>query len=247
MFGRTGTSRLFLTWAIIGCGVPIDVPDSELVLNESPIEVWAEPPSSEFGDNTEISLSATDDGSQIYYTLDGSDPSGDLARPYAGPIALSRSTLITFIARTPDAVWSKPKSEFYASKPEVHSSSGPLDRDLWIESNSLFMAARAGAKDLVVRRFKMRSVGLQRLTIDRMVMTANPNGGSIFNAEAFSYEILTDATEFPLYLEPGETLELEIYYRPTVTFSSAAIVIQSNAERDNGRVLVELWGRVVAW
>ncbi len=247
MFARTGTKSVFLTFVVTACGGPLDVPDSELVLNESPIEVWAEPPSSEFGKNTEIVLSATDDGSKIYYTLDGTDPSNEAARPYDGPIALSRSTLITFIARTPNAVWSKPKSEFYASRPEVQAASGPLQRDLWIESNSLFMAARAGSKDLVVRRFKLRSIGLQRITINRMVMTANPNGGSFFRTGAFSYEILTDATEFPLYMEPGETLELEIYYRPTETFSSAAIIIESNAERDAGRVLIELWGRVVAW
>lgn len=244
---RTGPLSLFACGAMVACGGPLEIPDPELFINESALEVWADPPSTEFVRSTEVILNTSEPGSQIYFTLDGSDPSSGHALPYGAPIPLDRSTLVTFIAKTPDDLWSRPRSEFYVSKREMEANSGPLDRDLWLEAKSLFLAARMGSKDLVVRRLKLRSAGLQRLTIPGMVMTANPSGRSFYQPGAFSYEILTDATEFPLHLEPGETLELEIYYRPTETFSSAAIVIESDSERESGHHVVELWGRIVAW
>lgn len=245
---RTGAVfNLFGLGATLACGGPLEIPDSELRINESSIEVWAEPASTDFMSSTEVVLNVSEAGSRIYFTLDGSDPSSGAAIPYEAPIALERSTLVSFIAQSADGVWSRPRSEFYAARRDEASSSAPLERDLWLEARSVFMAARMGSKDWVVRRLKLKSAGLQRLTIHGMVMTPNPNGRSFYQAGTFSYEVLTDATEFPLRLEPGETLELELHYRPTETFSSAAILIQSDSEREDGQHLVELWGRVVAW
>lgn len=248
MRNRAGTALgLFISGLGLACGGPLEVPDSELTINGSALEVWAEPSSTEFETSTEVVLNTSEPGSQIYFTVDGSDPSGGEALPYGEPLALDRSTLVTFIAKTPDGVWSKPRSEFYVFKQDSSGGSAPLDRDLWLESRSLFFAARVGSKDWVVRRLKLKSSGLQRLTIAGMLMTPNPSGRSFYQPGSFSYEILTDQTQFPIHLVSGETLELEITYRPTETFSSAAIVIESDSERESGRHLVELWGRVVAW
>ena len=54
-----------------------------------------------FFGQTNIVLSAAKPEGLIYYTLDGSDPTGEAALPYTGPITLTRSTLVQAVELDP--------------------------------------------------------------------------------------------------------------------------------------------------
>jgi hypothetical protein len=233
-----------LSLLIAGCGIQENEGGPDFDVRGAQVAVWAEPKGLEFQSTAEVSL-ASSSPAHIFYTVDGSEPSGDTAVAYDGPIQLTESTLLSFIAITDTEEWSEPGSEFY-SRLVTHEKPRPVEHALTIDNDSLFFSAQQGSTDLVVRRIGLRSEGLSTVTIDGMMLRQNPNGSSFWSNGAFSYEILTDGN-FPLFVPSGTILELEVTYTPTESLSSAAIFIESDDELHGDELVIELWGRTIDW
>lgn len=226
-----------------GCG-GLAEEDASFQTKVAPIEVWAVPAGSEFDTSTRVEL-AVSSPADIFYTLDGTEPSSAAALPYRGPIQLTESTLLSFIAQSPGEVWSVPRAEFYERKLTLDTPR-PVQRALTVSNESLFFSAEHGSKEIITKSVFLRSSGLSTVTIKGMVLTGNPAGSSFWKDNAFRFEILTEG-QFPLFLPPGRSLELEVSYVPTETLASAAIFVDSDDETSGEELVIELWGRSIDW
>ncbi|TFE01721.1 CotH kinase family protein [Jeotgalibacillus salarius] len=95
-------------------------------------------PSGLYEDGTEVSLSA--DVSEIYYTLDGSEPS-ERSNRYTEPLQVSDTTVIRAAARLPDGTLTVPYMQTYFTEsndlPVISVAADP--EDLWSEEKGIYV------------------------------------------------------------------------------------------------------------
>jgi hypothetical protein len=205
--------------------------------------VVADPPGHDFEGETEVRLEAP--GSQdmtIYYTLDGSPATGTDALEYGGPIRLTETTLLNFIARDPRLVWSEPRSELYVAQTEP-TPVRDVARALVLSRDLVFFAWDPGDDSPMRETIELRASGTEPVHIFRIALGLNPRGQMFWESGAFRIVSGTD----PITLAPGESTTLTIVYEPTATLRSAAVLISSDQEMTGGDQLIELWGRVNPW
>jgi hypothetical protein len=207
---------------------------------KAPLEVKASPPGFMFNGSTTVELDASRP-SEIFYTLNGGDPTKPTAMVYTGPIEVAETTLITFIAVAEDKTWSSPVAEFYESAPPSTPAPSFVQRGLQIDENNHFFAPRPGDTNLSTT-FHVKSIGIQSVHINQISIGANPAGLAFYEDGAFTL----DATYENIDLAPGKTLELTVHYAPTQTLRSAAIYIDSDEllHDASNQVYAELWGRI---
>lgn len=236
-FGPLLSASLFSS----ACVFPIEAEERPEVRGAS-VSVVAEPAGTEFSGSVEVRLNSSTPA-DIFYTLDGESPSGPGALRYEGPLTLTDSTLLSFIAVTDLGAWSVPKVELYQPTDEVVAKTQLSARALRLSTKNLFFQAQPG-EGSVQQVITVRSVGVQRVRIKEVMIGYNPAGGSFFRPEVF--EVL--AGEGERWLAPGESLEVLLRYTPTESFSSAALLFDTDADAvDGGLYYVELWGRIFPW
>lgn len=206
------------------------------------LSVAAEPAGREFQESVEVVLSASTPA-EIYYTLDGAPPSGADALRYEGPLTLTDATLLTFIAVDERGAWSAPKVELYQPTDPVNVTYRASTRELRLSTKNLFFQAKPG-EGPVDEVVTIRSVGVQRVRVKGVSIGFNPAGASFYRPEVFT--ILSGSEE--RFLAPGESFEVHLEYAPTESFSSAALLVETDADAtDDGLYYVELWGRIFPW
>lgn len=223
------------------CVFPIE-PEERPDVRAASVSVAAEPSGTEFSGSVEVRLNSSAPA-EIFYTLDGESPSGPGALRYDGPLTLTDSTLLSFIAVTDSGAWSVPQVELYEPTEELIAKNELSVRALRLSTRNLFFQAQPGEPE-VQQVVTLRSVGVQRIHIKQVLIGYNPAGGSFFRPEVF--EVLAGAGE--RWLAPGESLEVLLRYTPTESFSSAALLVDTDAEAvEDGLYYVELWGRIFPW
>lgn len=223
------------------CVFPIEAEERPDVRGAS-VSVAAEPSGTEFSGSVEVRLNSSTPAA-IFYTLDGESPSGPDALRYEGPMTLTDSTLLSFIAVTDSGAWSAPQVELYEPTEELVANTNPSARALRLSTKNIFFQAQPGEAQ-VQQVVTVRSVGVQRVHIHQVVIGYNPAGGSFYRPEVF--EVLAGQGE--RWLAPGESLEVLLRYTPTESFSSAALLFDTDADAvENGLYYVELWGRIFPW
>jgi Fn3 domain-containing protein len=225
----------------VGCGGAQDTSDSS---TKAPLHVSASPAGFMFESATTVELNASRHA-QIFYTLNGDDPIGPTAIVYDQPIQLEESTLITFIAVSDDKTWSAPKAEFYESAPPDATPAHLLQRGLDLDENNHFFSPRPGETTNLEATFRIKSVGVQRVHINRISIDVNPAGRSFFEDGVFTL----DNKYQDIDLEPGSTLAVTVHYNPTQTLRSAALLIDSDelTHTVDNPLYAQLWGRIIAW
>lgn len=241
-FGRLWGVGLAVVALGAGCGGEFAEPQPnapQVVLRSMP--VIADPRGHEFEGATEVTLQAPDDSSaQIFFTTDGSPASGETAQLYQGPIVMTETTLLSFIARTREDIWSESGSELYvAAQPELQTSADP--RVLKSDPESLFFVWRPGERTPMRRVITVRSTGERPVQINKIALGLNPNGEAFWEGGAF---LLASGTE-PRVLLPGSSFDITVVYEPTRTLRSASIIIES--DQSDQDMLIELWGRISPW
>jgi hypothetical protein len=206
---------------------------------KQPLEVAANPPGFTFDHSTTVALVASRPA-KILYTLNGDDPTGPTAQVFDQPFELTDSTLVSFIATSNDGVWSPARAEQYVPAPEMNTQPAIIPRGLLADENNHFFAPRDGDPTQTAV-FHVRSIGIETVHIQSIQINDNPHGTSFYEDGVFQF--VGDVQ--PLDLPSGQTLTLTVSYTPTQTLRSAAIVIQSDEQRDAGGLLIiELWGRI---
>lgn len=219
---------------------PPESPD----VRSSPALVRADPPGHEFSGSTIVRLRPMESAPvEIYYTTDGSVPTGEHAEVYTGALELEATTLLNFIARdTATGAWSMPGSELYTAKRE-EAVAQDVARGLYQDPQMVFFVWQPGAAVPMRETVRLVSGGREPVTIRSIRLVRNPAGQFFWVDGAFELTVPDDRR----VLAPGEALEVDLSYMPTSTFRSAAIEVLSDSERSEGRTLIEVWGRTSAW
>lgn len=244
----TPWERQWRTWSItglacfVGCGgfEPPEPPQSPEI-SASTLMVRADPPGHEFTGATIVRLRPMDGADvDIYYTVDGTPATDGRAVRYEGALELESTTLLSYTARDASGAWSMPGSELYVARPrpvELKEVRRGLDHD----PEMVFFAWKAGDRVPLREVVTLTSIGIEPLDISSIRLVRNPAGQFFWEQGAFQLELPERRA-----LAPGESMEIELSYQPTASFRSAAIEIISNDERNEGRTLIEVWGRA-AW
>ena len=208
----------------------------------APLSVAAEPQGYEFLGSTSVELIASEPA-QIFYTTDGEEPTSEHARIYRGPIELKESTYLTFIAFGDGEIWSPPRRELYVYAPTIAPQPQRVARALELTPDHLFFGAQLGEDSILEHKVTIRSIGPASVNITSLALGINAKGSSFWEPGIFSI----DGGGGARILRSGESLTLTVRYQPTETFRSAAVIIESDEERNGGHQEVELWGRRISW
>jgi Chitobiase/beta-hexosaminidase C-terminal domain/Abnormal spindle-like microcephaly-assoc'd, ASPM-SPD-2-Hydin len=181
-------------------GLASAVTSSTYVFNGPPPPTFSPAPGN-YTAPVSVTVSDTDANAAIYYTLDGSTPSGSSAR-YTTPIPISTSTSIRAIAI-----------------------------DATLTSQVVSGAYNLAALTLSPTALSFGAVSLNSSATDSLMLTSSGAApltvsSATISGSGFS---LSGAT-FPQTLNPGKAMTLKVTYTPTTTGTSTGqIVIQSNA------------------
>lgn len=217
---------------VVGCGAG----ELESTEARAPIVV-ALPEGKTFESPLEVRLEA-DSPSAIFYTLDGTSPNGLDALRYEDPLTLDDTTLLSFVARSDEGLWSARGTELYEHfvPPEPFR---PLERALEVSEDVVFFTAEPGEETLE-ETIRVRSVGLQAVRFDAVYISAQ---GAFHEPGVFEMEA-PSLTSLP----PGETMDILIRYRVTQTLRTAELVLETNdLKAEDGRWTILLGGRLATW
>lgn len=218
----------------LACGEE-DAPDAS---PEVTPDVQAIPRGQSFDRRLEIRLEATE-GSEVFYTVDGSSPNGSDALVYQRdePVVLETTALVSFVAKL-GARWSSRGSELYSLLEPVEPFRPPA-RGLEVSDDVFFFTADPG--DTVLEdRLVLRSVGLAAVRLDAIYVASQ---GAFFEPGVFE----VDPPEV-VFLSPGEELSLTVRYNVRSTLRTAALILETNDLRaPNGRWVITLGGRLATW
>ncbi len=215
----------------------------ELAPAEKPsgLFVAAMPSGFTFEQRTHVELTSSRPA-EIYYSTDGRTPTAEDGTRYDGPIEITDSTLLSFIAISGDGVWSAPGSELY--RPMADNGAPELvPRILDLEQDVLFFDARPGRRDRVERSLRLRSRGNESVRVQAIYLAKNRSSLGFYEEGVFRIEAGAESR----LLGPGETMDVVMSYEPTSSFRGATLVIESDEQRHGGIQTVELWGRVLDW
>lgn len=224
--------------ALAACGGPETEPVDDNTIENTSLWISAQPMGTDFDEEIAVTL-LSERPSQIFYTLDGSPPTGDDAILYEGPLTLAEDTLLMFVAVDGNGVWSKPHKELYQKN--VILNPRPLDYSLWYDKTILYY--EPGYTDPYQdETLVIESMGMAPVRISRISVSSNPDAPSFWEPGVF--EILTPV-DGVVQLAPREKLSITVRYYTTETIRSAAIRIESNDERTRDGVShIPLWGRL---
>lgn len=233
------------SWVLAGCGgygylppPPPEAPD----VNASPLMVEADPPGHEFESSTIVRLRPVEGMDvDIFYTLDGSPATDEHAKRYEGALEIESTTLLNYIAKSATS-WSTPGSELYvAMRPTVEAQDAK--RTFRSDPDSIFFAWQPGDPAIMRETITLTANGVEPIRIASIRLGAIPSGQFFFEYGAFTLSEVPG----PTTLAPGESLSFEVSYAPTATLRSAAIMVESDSDKNEGKTLIEVWGRVSAW
>lgn len=209
--------------------------------DRQPLAVVASPAGFTFEGQASIQLLASRP-SNIFFTLNGADPAGSTAHSYTRPIVLEQSTLIMFIAVGNDGVWSEPVQEAYRPAPRDRAPPGILVRALQVDRSDFFFTPRAD-ESATETTFRVRSTGLDTVHIRNIEIGPGARGGGFYEPGIFALK----SGQRSLDLGSGQTVDLVVSYKSTSTLRSAVLAIESDElTHTDGRIFIELWGRVFA-
>jgi hypothetical protein len=234
-----GLSLPILSFIVLACGPALDSDSMPAV----ELSVRAEPAGQMFESELTVQLLSSRPA-QIFYTLDGSDPSANAkaAQSYDGPIFLSEQTLLSFIAVADDGSWSNAQTELYLQR-EMQAPPMPAPRMLNLTTDILFFEGSPGKTDPIYRAITLRSSGSETVDIKSVKLQSNPSQSIFYDPDAF--DIVTEIPPGPL--APGESITVELMYKPSPTLRSDVLRITSDEQRHGGVQTVELWGRIADW
>lgn len=224
-----------LVVALVACGDEAPMGPSA----PGSLEVFAEPSGRDFVDAVVVQLSA-DRPSDIIYTLDGSLPSAERSRSYSGPIRLTASTLLTFMAVHADGSRSELATEWYtrAETPLPRVELPP--RSLRVVPDRLVFTPEPGIQS-ETKVVRLESIGTEPVTV--FAMSTRPTGGTTNDYDPGVFRIVPSTTD-PVIV-PGESVELTVTYFTTRTARSLRLDIETDAENvDRGIHPLLLFGRM---
>ncbi len=208
-------------------------------IDHASLWVSAQPKGHTFQEAVTVRL-LSDRPSRLFYTLDGTAPTGESAMEYTEPLTFEDdAVLLMFVAQDADGIWSKPQTELYSRDNIINPR--PLVRSLSYAENIVFFAPKSD-EPFMDKILRITSDGMEPVRISRIYLGPNPEAGAFYNPSAF--ELMTPIDQV-VQLRPGEVMDVELRYHTTETIRSSAIIIESNDERSrDGVKWTPLWGRV---
>lgn len=216
-----------------------DPSEPEFEIDNATLWVSAQPMGHTFEDRVTVRL-LSDRPSRLFYTLDGTPPTGANALEYDEPLVFdSDAVLLMFVAQDANGVWSKPRSELYNRTIVVNPR--PLDRALLYDESILFFAPTSD-DDYMDKVLTFESTGTEAVRISRIGISFNEDAKSFYEPDAF---VILNPPQQVIQLAPGQKRSVHVRYFSTETIRSAAIIVESNDERArDGRSAIALWGRI---
>ncbi|NJK88067.1 MAG: hypothetical protein HC923_00870 [Myxococcales bacterium] len=226
-----------LAWvAMVACGDGSDAAPDEDTL---PLSVWSDPGARDFEDPLTVVLVASREA-RIFYTRDGAAPSSS-SLEYKGPIRLTDSTLLTFIAVDESQRRSAPATEYFRWVDDRRPAIVLPPRHLEVSPDRLLFLPAAGVTS-EQKIVELRSVGTEAVTVLGLSIQPAP-GATTASWDPEAFRLVAESTD-PV-LEPGEVLRLEVTYETTRTTRSAIMVLNTDAQNTtDGTFVLPLFGRL---
>jgi len=201
--------------------------------------VEALPPGSDFNDAIVVQLAAPSP-SEIVFTTDGSLPSASTSRSYDGPIRITDSTLLTFMAVAGDGRRSEIQTEWYTRL----ERDGPLPelpaRSLRVWPERLVFTPGPGVES-ETETVRLEAIGTEPVTI--FALKRAPAGATTTSYDPEAFEIVPNTTD-PV-VRPGQPVELAITYFTTKTSRTMALTLETDADNaSRGEFPLMLFGRM---
>jgi len=214
---------------------PIEVPAApELSEVEAVVEMF--PPEGLFTDAMEVTL-LSEEGAQIFYSLDGSDPLPSSSWVYQEPLVITETTLVRALAVDADGMWSTPASGLFRQLSPVDPVEIP-ERALSVDRPQLVFTP-AVAQEQGVKSVRITSRGTEPVYLAHVEIGSDGRG-------YFEEGIFSVSDPAPMVLMPGQSLELRISYRATRTLRAAELRVHTDVQHpSDGIVRVQLLGRLL--
>lgn len=203
------------------------------------VSVFALPEGGDFDDAVVVSLQA-DRPSRIVYSRDGTLPSASTSEEYTGPLRLTDSTLLTFMAIAEDGTRSRVGEEWYAKQ---ERQPGPVEmpaKSVRLTPNRLVFTPEPGVEQ-TTEIVRIDSIGREPVTV--FALTYGPAGTTASGYDPEAFEIVPGTTD-PV-IAPGESATLAITYFTTRTSRSMLLQVETDAENvPRGVAQLFLFGRM---
>lgn len=212
----------FVALGIAGCGD--EVGSDPRSGSDEPLAVEAFPPGGEFEGALVVRLLA-DRPARIFYTTDGSLPSTSQSREYTGPMRLTESTLLGFIAVDDGGLRSSLQTEWYS---RAEDAPGPIRlpaRSLRVRPDRLVFTPEAGI-DSETKTIRLEAIGTEPVTV--FALSRSPAGATTNQYDPDAFSIVPSTTDPTI--RPGEPVELRITYFTTRTSRSMGLTVETDAE-----------------
>lgn len=209
-----------LLLSLVACGDSVESESGR----DRDLAVEAVPPGGDFADAIVVRLAA-DRPANIVYTTDGSLPSAATSPSYVGPLRLTESTLLSFMAVGEDGARSEIATEWYdREEPPL----GPIElpaKSVRVQPDRLVFTPGSGIQfeTAIVR---LQSIGTEPVTV--FAMTRGPAGATASSYDPEAFQIIPNTTD-PV-IRPGEEVELQVTYYTTRTSRTMRLDIETDAE-----------------
>jgi len=238
-----GRLRIHAGWTAIAlalwataCG---DAPGEADARPSEGVSVFAIPAGSGFEGAVVVSLQA-DRPSRIVYTRDGTLPSASNSPEYTGPLRLTDSTLLTFMAVGEDGTRSSIVEEWYARGDDDRTPIEMPAKSIRIAPDRVVFTPEPGV-DESTRRVRVESIGSEPVTV--FALTYGPAGTASNSYDPDAFRIVPSTTD-PV-IQPGEAVELAITYFTTRTSRTMVVNVETDAENvSRGTASLFLFGRM---
>jgi len=200
--------------------------------------VLAVPGGGEFVDAVVVQLQA-DRPSTIAYTKDGSTPTLD-SPTYAGPLRLTESTFLTFMAVGDDGGRSAISTEYYAKTDRLLPPAELPAKSLRVRPDRLVFTPEPGT-EVVTDAIELEAIGTEPVTV--LAMKTGPAASTAFGYDPGAFDIVP-STNDPV-IRPGEPVQLRVSYFASRTSRTVTLEIETDAENvARGSFPVFLFGRI---
>jgi hypothetical protein len=222
--------------ALAACGDAAE-PSSDRVVD--PVAVFAVPAGSDFADAVVVSLEA-DRPARIVYTRDGSLPSASSSSEYTGPMRLTESTLLTFMAIADDGSRSQVVEEWYEKRDARPLPVEMPAKSVRLSPDRLVFTPEPGVEK-TTEIVSIQSIGREPVTV--FALSYGPAGSTASGYDPEAFQIVPGTTD-PV-IPPGESVDLAITYFTTRTSRSMVLDVETDAENvPRGVAPLFLFGRM---
>ena len=204
-----------------------------------PVVVFAVPAGSDFDDAVVVSLQA-DRPARIIYSRDGTLPSASSSPEYTGPMRLTESTFLTFMAIADDGSRSRIGEEWYEKRDARPLPVEMPAKSVRLSPDRLVFTPAPGVEE-TTEIVRIESIGREPVTV--FALSYGPAGSTASGYDPDAFQIVPGTTD-PV-IPPGESVDLAITYFTTRTSRSMVLDVETDAENvTRGVASLFLFGRM---